>query len=49
VPAPILPFNRDQVIMSQEENTCDLSKFVADFGWTPRPFAETVRGYATEL
>jgi hypothetical protein len=25
----LLPFNRDQVIMSQEENTCDLSKFQA--------------------
>ena len=49
VPGPLLPFNRDQVIMSQEENTCDLSKFVADFGWTPRPFAETVNSYAGEL
>ena len=49
VPGPLLPFNRDQVIMSQEENTCDLSKFVADFGWTPRPFAETVKSYAGEL
>ena len=49
VPAPLLPFNRDQVIMSQEENTCDISKFVDDFGWTPRPFAETVRSYAKQV
>src|SRR5438105_3831955 len=27
MPAWMLPFNRDQVIMSQEENTCDLTKF----------------------
>jgi NADH dehydrogenase len=49
VPGPLLPFNRDQVIMSQEENTCDLSKFVDEFGWTPRPFEEAVRSYAKEL
>jgi NADH dehydrogenase len=49
VPAPLLPFNRDQVIMSQEDNTCDLSKFVSDFGWTPRPFEETVKSYAGAL
>ena len=49
VPAALLPFNRDQVIMSQEENTCDLSKFVDDVGWTPRPFAETVRSYAKQV
>jgi NADH dehydrogenase len=47
VPAPLLPFNRDQVIMSQEDNTCDLAKFVDDFGWTPRPFEETVKSYAS--
>ncbi|MDQ3439231.1 MAG: NAD(P)H-binding protein [Planctomycetota bacterium] len=49
VPGPLLPFNRDQVIMSQEENTCDLSKFVDGFGWAPRPFAETVKLYAGQL
>ena len=49
VPRRLLPFNRDQVIMSQEENTCDLSKFVDEFGWTPKPFEETVRSYAKEL
>ena len=49
MPAPLLPFNRDQVIMSQEDNTCDLAKFVDDFGWTPRGFEESVKSYAKEL
>jgi NADH dehydrogenase len=49
VPAPLLPFNRDQVIMSQEDNTCDLSKFVDAFGWTPRGFEESVTSYASQL
>ena len=48
-PASLLPFNRDQVIMSQEDNTCDLAKFRDEFGWEPKPFAETVRAYAREL
>lgn len=46
VPGSLLPFNRDQIIMSQEDNTCDLSKFTSDFGWTPRGFKETLDGYA---
>ena len=49
VPRALLPFNRDQVIMSQEENTCDIAKFVDDFGWTPKPFEETVKGYVGQL
>ena len=49
VPRPLLPFNRDQVIMSQEDNTCDLAKFRADFGWDPQPFAPTLREYAAKL
>ncbi len=49
VPGPLLPFNRDQVIMSQEENTCDLSKLVDEFGWTPRGFGETVKSYASQI
>jgi hypothetical protein len=35
--------------MSQEGNTCDISKFVDDFGWTPRGFEESVRSYATQM
>jgi nucleoside-diphosphate-sugar epimerase len=47
--APLLGFNRDQVIMSQEDNTADLSKFTADFGWTPREFEPTLKEYAGKL
>lgn len=36
IPAALLPFNRDQVIMSQEDGVADLTKFEADFGWRPR-------------
>lgn len=49
VPASLLPFNRDQVIMSQEDNTCDLQRFIQDFGWTPRGFEATLRQYAPQL
>jgi uncharacterized protein YbjT (DUF2867 family) len=42
VPGRLLPFNRDQVYMSQEENTCDMGKFVADFGWEPRGLGESL-------
>lgn len=47
--APILGFNRDQVLMSQEDNTCDLSKFSADFGWEPQPFEPALRSYANQM
>jgi NADH dehydrogenase len=47
--APLLGFNRDQVIMSQEDNTCDITKFVDDFGWQPQPFEESLRAYAGKL
>jgi uncharacterized protein YbjT (DUF2867 family) len=48
-PGRLLPFNRDQVVMSREDNTCDLTKFTDDFGWQPRPFGETLREYAGTL
>jgi nucleoside-diphosphate-sugar epimerase len=48
-PRFVLPFNRDQVIMSQEDNTCDLAKFTDDFGWAPRAFEETLKAYAARL
>ena len=48
-PAALLPFNRDQVIMSQEDNTCDMRKFQDDFGWETQPFEEMVKGYAAQL
>lgn len=48
-PAKLLPFNRDQVEMSQEDNSTDLSDFVRDFGWKPRGFSATLNEYASEL
>ena len=49
VPRALLPFNRDQVIMSQEDSTCDLTRFREDFGWEPAGFVQTLRTYAREL
>jgi uncharacterized protein YbjT (DUF2867 family) len=46
VPASLLPFNRDQVIMSQEDNTCDLAPFEADFGWLPEGFSDVMQASA---
>ena len=49
LPAAMLPFNRDQVIMSQEDNTADMTKFKDDFGWTPGAFEEQLKEYAKQL
>lgn len=49
IPASWLPFNRDQVIMSHEDNTADMRRFSEDFGWTPGGFEELVREYARDL
>jgi NADH dehydrogenase len=48
-PAALLPFSRDQVLMSEEDNVCDLTKFVSAFGWTPRSFEETLREYSSKI
>jgi uncharacterized protein YbjT (DUF2867 family) len=48
-PAKLLPFNRDQIVMSQEDNTAELSEFTKDFGWSPRPFGETLASYAQQI
>lgn len=48
-PRSLLPFNRDQVIMSQEDNTGDPAPLARDFGWQPRPMREAMREYAGEL
>jgi hypothetical protein len=42
IPASLLPFTGDQVIMSLEDNVCDMHPFAADFGWEPGRFEETV-------
>jgi NADH dehydrogenase len=49
LPGSILPFNADQVAMSQEDNTCDLARFVHDFGFTPQGFEPSLHSYATKL
>jgi NADH dehydrogenase len=49
VPGAMLPFNRAQVQMSQEDNTCDNTKFVDDFGWTPQSFEPALRSYAAQF
>jgi NADH dehydrogenase len=49
VPPALLPFNRDQVIMSQEDNTADIAKFKSEFGWEPVHFKPTLREYASKL
>lgn len=46
---PGAPYNADQVIMSQENNTTDIRKFVDAFGWEPQPFETTLRSYAGQL
>jgi NADH dehydrogenase len=48
-PASALPFNADQVVMSQEDNTADIADFERDFGWKPARFEESLRRYAAEL
>ena len=49
VPRFLLPFNRDQVIMSQEDNTCDTAKAARAFGWVPTPFREALQEYKRDL
>lgn len=49
LPASLLPFNRDQVLMSQEDNICDLGKFQADFGWSPQSLVESLESYKQNL
>jgi NADH dehydrogenase len=49
LPRAMLPFNRDQVVMSREDNTCDLSKFRDSFGWEPRPFEISLATYKNRL
>jgi nucleoside-diphosphate-sugar epimerase len=46
LPNRLLGYNRDQVIMSQEDNTADISKFTQDFGWQPEGFEQSLRSYA---
>ncbi|MDB5356269.1 MAG: dehydrogenase [Phycisphaerales bacterium] len=49
VPPGLLPFNRDQVIMGREDSTADMTKFIADFGWEPAGFEQTIGAYAGRI
>jgi uncharacterized protein YbjT (DUF2867 family) len=46
LPASWLPFNRSQVQMSMENNTCEMDEIRRDFGWMPGGFAETFGSYS---
>lgn len=46
---PGVPFNRDQVVMSQEDSTCQISKVQAEFDFELSPFEETFAEYANQI
>jgi nucleoside-diphosphate-sugar epimerase len=47
--AGLLGFNWDQVVMSQEDSTTDISKFTHDFGWQPQGFEQALKEYASQM
>ncbi len=46
---PLVPFNRDQVVMSQEDSVCDIAPAQRDLGVTFAPFEPTLAAYAPRL
>jgi uncharacterized protein YbjT (DUF2867 family) len=46
---PGVPFNRDQVVMSQEDSVCDSGKAQRELGVTPSGFAAALAQYASQL
>ena len=46
---PLLGFNRDQVIMSQEDNVADTTHFEQDFGWKPCAMRDALKEYAKQI
>jgi NADH dehydrogenase len=46
---PLAPFNRDQVVMSQEDSTCQITKAQEDFGFPLAPFEPTLAEYAPRV
>jgi len=46
---PGLPFNRDQVIMSREDSTCDTAAVEETFNIKLQPFNETFAQYVSQL
>ncbi len=46
---PLVPFNNDQVIMSQEDSVCDIAKVQSDFGLELASFEPVFAGYASQF
>ena len=46
---PGVPFNEDQVIMSQEDSICETGKIEHHFGFKPARFEEALAQYANEI
>ncbi len=46
---PLVPFNRDQVEMSQEDSLCDMTAAQADLGIQMAPFEPTLAQYASRI
>jgi uncharacterized protein YbjT (DUF2867 family) len=44
-----LPFNRDQVVMSQEDSTADPTQLTRDLGIAPREFEDALGEYAGQI
>jgi NADH dehydrogenase len=49
IPDRILGTNASQVLMSQEDNTCDIQPMIDLFGWHPDPFEPSLARYAARL
>lgn len=49
LPQALLPFTREQVLMSLEDNTADVEAFVADFGFQPAGFGSALSLYASQM
>ncbi len=45
----LLPFDEGQALMAVEDSTADWTKAKNDLGLTPRPFTESLRGYAGKV
>ncbi len=46
---PLVPFNRDQVIMSQEDSVCQIGKVQDDFEFELAHFEPTFADYAAQM
>lgn len=49
VPERLLPFTEDQLIMALEDHAADPGALLADFGWRPQSFSQSVKAYAAEV